>query len=314
MATVAQTTMEKRFSRLARILMTFQESDTVSTTLLSERLGMTPRTIQRDFRALRQAGFPVKERKKGYYTLDKDLVRNLEEYTDVELALIVALKELVSQLGSPFEKAANDILGRIYDYSTCRPVFVKLDGSVRLNSRLLDRIIKAIKATRQVIFQYTVHSPYTVTADPYRVAYFDGIWYLVASDLKDSKVKKYALDKIDDLRQLRTSFKRIPPDLDAILEKSMSIWFEGGQEMEVTVEVDADWAHYFQRRSIIPTQEVLDTRKDGSLVLRFVACSMEEVKVCLKPWIPHVRILEPGELRKEFLEEFKGWIGWQESV
>lgn len=96
------------------------------------------------------------------------------------------------------------------------------------------------------------------------------------TNLKDGIIKKYALDKI--------------------------------------IEVDAAWANYFRRRNILPVQETVESREDGSLVLGFLACSDEEIARCLKPWLPHVRILKPGYIGDLLPGDFRQWITWQSST
>ena len=73
--------------------------------------------------------------------MSKDLVKNLEVFDDTELALVVALKNIVGQLGQPFQKAADGVLDRLYDCVTTIPVFVKIDDAVPLDSALLNRIV-----------------------------------------------------------------------------------------------------------------------------------------------------------------------------
>ena len=304
----AQKAVTKRLFRLAHILKVFIEKEHVSTNVLCQVFGTTPRTIQRDLKALRESGFPIHEESRGSHRLDKSLLKNLDVYDEAELALIVALKDLVTHLGRPFEKAADSIFNRLCDYTDCRPVFVKIDEPVLLSRRLMDKIIKAIQSSRCVAFPYKDHA---VVTEPYRIAYFDGIWYLVARDTHDNIIKKYALDKITDLKIMRTSFKSIPKDLDEILERSVNIWFSGNRGMEVVIEVDAAWAEYFKRRHILPLQEIIENREDGSMLVRFMACSLEEVAVCLKPWLPHIRILKPETAKERFLADFKEWIAWQ---
>jgi predicted DNA-binding transcriptional regulator YafY len=138
--------------RLGQILRAFLEKESVTTAQLCAALGVNARTIQRDLRSLRDAGIAVHEEKKGVYSLDKDLFKELEVFDEIELSLIVALKDLVSQLGRPFEKAADALLGRICDYTACRPVYVKVDSGIQLSSRIMNRIVKAIQGGRQISF------------------------------------------------------------------------------------------------------------------------------------------------------------------
>ncbi|MBN2299111.1 MAG: WYL domain-containing protein [Deltaproteobacteria bacterium] len=118
---------------------------------------------------------------------------------------------------------------------------------------------------------------------------------------------------MEDIKLLKDSSRSVPPDLDDKLKKSTSIWFDDNQELEVVVEVDSSWAKYFTRRRVIPNQDIVEEREDGSLLLKFHASSVEEAQVCLKPCIPHVKIISPDNLRQIFVDEYKQWIVWQEG-
>ena len=315
MKTESRVAQKRRIIRVGKVLKAFLERETVTTAVLSRLLGVDARTIQRGLRALRDAGLPVHEEKKGTYSLRKDLIRygDLSLFDEGELALIVALKDLVSQLGAPFERAAEDILSRLCDYSACRPVYVKIEGGINLRTKVMNRLIDNIQMGRQVFFSYHGEHPHDVVAHPYRVAYYGGVWYLIARDTKDGVIKKYALDKISDVRRLKEAAAGMPADLDEILSRSVNVWFEKDRTIEVVVEVDAAWAHYFVRRGILPLQEIMEEKDDGSLIIRFLACSEEEIVMCLKPWLPHVRVIKPGYIRELLLEEFRQWIAWQGS-
>ena len=304
----------KRLMRLGQILRVFLEKDTVSTSWVCKELGVNARTIQRDFKALLAAGIPVHEVKKGYYELDKALFKDLEIFDDAELALIVALKDLVSQLGKPFERAADNLLDRICDYAACKPVYVKVESGTEISSKIMSRLIKAIQGSRQVSFYYQGSTSHDVTVDPYRIAYFDGVWYLVARDINDGIIKKYILYRMSDLKILRSTSKGVPKNLDDEMHKSVNIWFSGDRNKQVLIEVDAEWSHYFKKRWILPLQEIKEERDDGSLIVSFFACNEQEIAMCLKPWLPHVRIVAPDEIKSLVVEEYKEWIKWQQSV
>jgi len=311
----SQAVQKQRIIRVGKVLKAFLERETVTTPLLAKLLGVDVRTIQRDLKALKDAGLPIHEEKKGTYSLKKDLIKygDLSLFDESELALIVALKDLVSQLGAPFERAAEDILSRLCEYSACRPVYVRIEGGINLSTKIMNKLVDTIQMGRQVYFSYKKDEPHDVIAHPYRVAYFNGVWYLVARDTKDNIIKKYALDKISDIKRLKERAKGIPADLDEILSSSVNIWFEKDRTTEVVIEVDAQWSHYFIRRDILPLQEILEKRDDGSLTVRFLACSDEEIVMCLKPWLPHVRVVNPKDVRNQLVNEYKQWIEWQES-
>ena len=311
----SQAVQKQRIIRVGKVLKAFLERETITTPLLAQLLGVDVRTIQRDLKALKDAGLPIHEEKKGTYSLKKDLIKygDLSLFDESELALIVALKDLVSQLGAPFERAAEGILSRLCEYSACRPVYVRIEGGINLNTKTMNKLVDTIQMGRQVYFSYKKDEPHDVIAHPYRVAYFNGVWYLIARDTKDNIIKKYALDKISDVRRLKEKARGKPADLDEVLSRSVNVWFEKDRTTEVLIEVDAQWSHYFVRRDILPLQEIMEKRDDGSLLVRFLACSDEEVVMCLKPWLPHVRVLRPNNIRNRLTREFTIWLSWQTS-
>ncbi len=305
---------QTKLIRLGQILRIFMEKEKVSSSWLSKQFQTTPRTIQRDLLLLKESGFPLHELQKGSYQMSKDLVKNLEVFDDTELALVVALKNIVGQLGQPFQKAADRVLDRLYDCVTTMPVFVKIDDAVPLNGALLNRIVKAIRERKQVTFQYAADKgPHPVQMDPYRVVYFSGFWYLIGNEPATGILKRYALDRISDFRLLKTCCQDVPEDLDAVLQKSANIWFTEEQNLEVTVLIDAQVSHYFRRRKMFPTQEIKEERPDGSLVVTFRMGQYEAIRNILKSWIPHIVILEPEEFKKDFLADVKVWVKRQEK-
>ena len=293
-----QTGSQKRLNRLGKILKIFMEKGKVKPPYLVKTLQITLRTIQRDILLLRNSGFPISDSGRGFYELDKNLFKGYEIFDDTELALVVALKHLVNQLGEPFQKAADGIFNRLYQSSMALPVFVKIDESVNLDGSQLNRIIKAIREKKQVCFQYKVHSPYDVTLEPYKVAYFDGYWYLIGKDKHDDCIKKYALDKMKEMKMTKVCFKCPPETLDQELADAANVWFSANRNLEVSIIVDKECADYFRRRKVFPTQEILEEYQDGSMKVGYKVGHFEEIKTILKCWIPHIRILEPDSVQE----------------
>jgi predicted DNA-binding transcriptional regulator YafY len=306
---------QTKLVRLGQILRVFMEKERVSSTWLSKHFQTTPRTIQRDLLLLKESGFPLHEVQKGIHQMSKDLVKNLEVFDDTELALVVALKNIVGQLGQPFKKAADGVLDRLYECVTTMPVFVKIDDAVPLNSTLLNRTVKAIREKRQVGFQYAAgKGSHAVQLEPYRVVYFGGFWYLIGNEPATGILKRYALDKIGDFRLSKTFFKGVPEDLDNVLRSSANIWFAEEMNLEVTVLIDAQVSHYFKRRKMFPTQEIKEERPDGSLVVSFRVGRYEAIRDILKSWIPNIVILAPDDFKMSLIEDVKGWLKWQDGA
>ncbi|MGV8059203.1 MAG: helix-turn-helix transcriptional regulator [Smithellaceae bacterium] len=311
---IEENTPKKRLIRLGQILKIFMDKENVSTTLLSKHFCTTPRTIQRDILLLKRADFPLNELSRGNYQMDKTLFKNFEVFDETELALVIAIKNLVGQLGAPFQQAADDIFNKLYEDVTTSPVFIKIDDSVMLDKQQFNRIIKSIREKRQGIFQYEVFSPYEVTIEPYRVCFFNGFWYLVGKDLCGQEIKRYALDKIKDFKSQNNNFRCVPAQVDRMLKESGNIWFASERNIEVIVEVDKSCADYFRRRKVYPYQEIKEERSDGAIIVSFKVGSLEEIMNTIKIWLPYIKIIKPGELKNILLKDMKKWIAWQKEA
>ena len=306
--------LQSKLIRLGQILRIFMEKEKVASSWLADYFRTTPRTIQRDLLLLKESGFPLHEEKKGTYRLSRDLVKNLEVFDDTELALMVAMKNIVGQLGQPFQKAADDVLDRLYDNVASMPVFVKIDDAIPMDTSFINRMVKAIREKRQVGFQYGGNKgAHAVQMDPYRVVYYIGFWYLIGNEPATGILKRYALDRIRDLKLLKSGFKSIPEDLDSVLKGSANIWFSGEPNLEVKVLIDNKVSHYFKRRKMFPTQEIKEEKPDGSLLVTFRVGHYEAIRDILKSWIPHITILSPEAFRKNLLAEVKDWVTRQEA-
>jgi predicted DNA-binding transcriptional regulator YafY len=309
-----QKNTHKRLMRVGQMLKLFLEKERVTTATLSREFHTTARTIQRDLSFLKQCGFPVTEAGPGVYKLDKDIFKHFELFDENELALIVALKCAVSQLGQPFRKAADEVFNRLYQATGNQPVYIHVDESVPLDTKLMNRLLKAIRNRRRLSFHYASNkNSHPATVDPYRIVHYDGFWYLVAKEDGTGIVKRYALDKVNDLKMLAESFPAIPSNLDELLRRSANIWFTEERNLEVLIEVNPKAADYFKRRKIFPTQEIRETKPDGSLIVSLKVGHFGEVRETLKTWLPNVRVLAPAPIKAAFISELERWCRWQAS-
>ncbi|HQB28393.1 MAG: WYL domain-containing transcriptional regulator [Candidatus Methanofastidiosum sp.] len=298
--------------RIGQILRILMEKDHVSCNWLSKQFQTTTRTIQRDLYLLRISGFPVHETHKGVYGLKKDLLRHLEVFNDTELAIVIAIKDIVGQLGSPFQQAANNLLDRLYDADIQMPVFLKIDEPVTIDIPLFNKIVRAISQKKMVAFQYPKGKKnHDAIIEPYRIAYFNGFWYLLGNEVETRIIKRYALDKISDLKITAASFKNVPPDFDRLLKDSTSVWFTNKQDIEIVIMVDAERSHYFKRKKMYPTQKILEEKADGSIVVSYHVGDYHAIWNMIKSWIPYVAILKPEHLKEQLLKDVRKWIKWQ---
>ncbi|MCX7983021.1 MAG: transcriptional regulator [Syntrophales bacterium] len=285
---------QSKVMRLGRILKIMSEKDKLPIGWLSRHFDTTTRTIQRDIRLLKLAGFPIYQLGRGVYSMKKDLVKNMDVFDDTEMAMIIALKNVISQLGESFKKAADSILERLNDCMTGLPMFIKIEDTASVDGVLLGKVARAIVDRKEVSFSYRAKSgTHPVLMEPYRVVNFGCFWYLIGKEKESNVLKRYALDRINLFRLTKKRFYNIPQKLDSILHKSANIWFEEESELEVVILVENPASDYFKRKRIYLSQEIVKEHEDGSLTVKFQVGKYEAIRDFLKSWIPHILVIKP---------------------
>jgi len=269
-------------------------------------LGITVRSIQRYIEILRNSGLPILLGDvRGTYELSKEF--SLDYLSDEEYAVILLFRDLSEKMGSPMKDAAQRLLNKVLD-GRSGPVFLGIPGPEGIDDpETFKRLLKAILEEKVVSFTYKVYSPYTVEVKPYKMTFFDSFWYLLGEEVTTGEWKSYALDKIEGVKIGRKRFQ-MPRDVDRVVAESFNPWIRVQKRLRVMVETDPEISHYFLRKRLFPTQEIVEEKDDGSLIVEFRVGAIEEVEFFLKQWIPYIKVVEPVEFGRRLIEEYKAWI------
>jgi hypothetical protein len=81
------------------------------------------------------------------------------------------------------------------------------------------------------------------------------------------------------------------------LSNAQSIWFQDKPPDRVTVEFDAEVAHFFERKSIFPRQEIVRKEKDGKIVVSFDVHNDMDFREHIARWMPFFKVLSPDKYR-----------------
>jgi predicted DNA-binding transcriptional regulator YafY len=133
----------------------------------------------------------------------------------------------------------------------------------------------------------------------------DGFWNLRGYCRLRDGWRTFALDRVKAWQVLDRTFlpKILADDVGKQLSKGFGSYLDG-ESVKVVVRFSQVIRPYIERKIWHPTQENREA-SDGCLEVRFVTKGIEAVKYWLYRWIPHVRVIEPEELRVEMLGELR---------
>lgn len=192
-------------------------------------------------------------------------------------------------------------------------IFLEDVPSARMH---LSTVIGALKEYHPVTFSY---HPYTrvnpspgVTVEPYFLKIFRQRWYVTGRNVKEDKIKTYALDRMTEVNVLDTVTFSIPDDFDseAFVRDTFGIVFSHGDPKDVTLKADSRQAKYLRALPLHHSQQEMihDSYSLFHYRLRLTPDFVQEI-LSLGP---SVMVLSPPELRAMVVSSLKDTIALYE--
>jgi len=293
--------------------------------ILSEQIGVTQKTIQRDISFMqRDLGLPLHydNLRHGFFyegpVHDFPLLRISVE--DI-VALFLARKAIEPLQGSPLEAALRDSFRRLsstlageisFHWSDLDEVFSARDsGVVPADVALFEKVAKSILESAELRFDYRKidseeWEPRRL--QPYHLTEFDGGWYVIGYDPDRKARRTFALQRMRRIRLGKTRFLR-PADfsLSDHLGGSFGVWHnpsEQGMRRLIRLRFSGWAARLVSERRWHPSQQIEWT--DGSsegLIMTLELSSFEEIRRWILSWGTMAEVLSPPELRADLQEE-----------
>ena len=294
---------------------------------LTQELGVTKRTVQRDIEVLSEAGFPItSDMRNG--TVFWHLIEGFHAEAPISLTLTEQMalyfsKGLFKPLqGSPIYESLESAMQKIGSQLPAQSFkFLRgLGQGIAISSfgwkdySHSKEVIHAL--TRAVFHRFTVRilhrSPQREGAierdvDPYKLWYVNNGLYLVGHDHKEEDLRTFAVDRIQSAKLTNRRFE-IPPDFnfDEFQKTAFNvIW---GEPQEVKIRFSPSQAPYIRERTWHASQRI-ETEADGGLVLTLKVADLDEVKRWLIGFGAESEVCEPEALRNSIAGECERILG-----
>ncbi|MBU52671.1 MAG: hypothetical protein CL920_28575 [Deltaproteobacteria bacterium] len=289
---------------------------------LAEVEGCPVRTIYRDIADLEEAGFPLIQEKRGKRSLWKLAFHRGSPQVPFTYSEIYALclgrglmrllegTDFYDSICSAFEKIRSTlppgVLEHLEAFESNVIVRTGTSQNFSLFSDLIHQINGAIDENSRIEILYFSpgnNAEIKRKVDPYRLWIQDGAMYLTGyCHLRDG-IRTFNLARIRRLDKLEESFEEVPDfDIDAYLADGFRTMT--GEVMEIELLFDPQVKHVASEKIWHPTQEVIEN-EDGSVVLRFQAGGMKEIKTWILGFGPKIQVLKPEKLREAVANDIK---------
>jgi predicted DNA-binding transcriptional regulator YafY len=294
----------------------------------AEELGARRRTVDRDFRVLEGAGFPltsaVDGRRARWRILDGYSHRLQLSLSWTELIALMTARQMVSSLsGTLLHEGAASALEKIratlpkglseHFRASQHLVSAAQNGRDYFSRRKIVReLVEAIEKQQTIVARYRSRiSPRQGRSaerklDPLHLRVAEDGLYLLARCHRNREVKSFFVDRFDTVRLEGVAFA--PPvgfDPEELLAPSLGMW--NGRPRKVRFTVTTGLAVLLLERKLHPTQ-LAQRRSDGSVDVRLDVALGPPLIAYLTSLGDAVSGIEPRELRAAVLREHESAI------
>jgi predicted DNA-binding transcriptional regulator YafY len=287
---------------------------------------VTTRTIRRDLQALEEAGFPLFDDKgrddgKTRWLVNGQAFKGLSAGLTVsELCALYFSRTLVESLsGTPFrddvesafEKLSSALTPHMRQFLDQLPrvIATKGDPARRKDDPKQQRLIaRALEATLQLrqanILYHSKSSERTKTylVHPYRLAFAQGVLYLLAYVPEYGEVRTFAVERLQELSLLEERFTPIEDLPDTAFPHSLGV--HSGPPERVEIEFQPAAADYVRSREWHASQQLRDDAA-GRLLMTLDVCLDRALRSWILSFGPFARVVAPAALAKEIAEQFE---------
>lgn len=302
---MAKKDYDKTLTRLIGILTKLSNYEYPTTKELAQEYNVTLRTIQKDIKE-HLCYFPIIRRSDYKYMFTDGFSMKQTSLTNDEM---IFLNLALSQFNDvdDIDKIKASIYKKIINKKLYTPYYIKQDDleDIDIDSPFISQLESFIQEREIVNITFT---NVTKTLELYKIAAFDGFWYLFAKDLEDNRVKTFYLSHIKKMTSLGTYHKTSNQMIEDVLNRVHSAFFTDGNSFKVLIKVYPKVSQYFKSRDFLTSQEIVKENEDGSLLVRFEVTHDEDIDNIIKSWLPDIEVLEPKRYKEKILQELQEYI------
>lgn len=285
---------------------------------VAEEFEVSAKTIQRDIDFMRdQLTLPIEYHptRHGFFYANAVAQFPMITVSQGELvALLVAQKAVEQYRGTAFEKplhaAFEKLVSSLGDeasvslHELSEAVSFRSAGVPQAQIKVFELLADAVMFSQTVEFDYLslrVNKPERRCVEPYHLACINNQWYLIAKDKARDSLRTFALPRIAEAKNLKTSFQR-PANFSAaeMLSGSFSA-FEAGKTEKIRIRFDAFAARLVSERQWHKSQR-MQKNPDGSGELTMQVGVAPDLESWILGWGGHAEVLAPPSLRQRIAE------------
>lgn len=292
---------ERLAYRLSDIIIRLNNGERLNIDTLTQDYQVCTRTLKRDFQE-RLAMLDFSDSGPVFYQLSPNRVGYLNLTEIKRFANFASVQDLLPKIDRQFfyDKLNQSIVIKGFDYE-----------NIQARTQEFNLINQAIRDCRIITFDYQkVRKQSSENAkkhyhlEPYHLLNKNGIWYVIGRH--DAQTRNFCFTQISNLCVTDKTFD-CDEQIKAGLINTDSLFFDNHIN-EIVLQVSAKVAGYFERRDLLPNQELIRKLDNGDLLLACRQVHPREVIPIVQYWLPHIKIISPSTVQEQMEKVLKSYV------
>lgn len=295
---------ERLAYRLSDIIIRLNNGERLNINSLAEDYQVCTRTLKRDFQE-RLAMLDFSDSGPVFYKLSSNRVGYLNLTEIRRFANFASVQDLLPKIDRQFfyDKLNQSIVIKGFEYENIQ---ARTQEFNLINQAIKDCLIITFdyQKIRQQTNQVTQNPKKHYHLAPYHLLNKNGIWYVVGR--RDTQTRNFCFTQMSNLSVTDKTFD-CDEQIKADLINTDSLFFDNHIN-EIVLQVSAKVAGYFERRDLLPNQELIRKLDNGDLLLACRHVHPREVTPIVQYWLPHIRIISPLDVQGQMERILKSYL------
>lgn len=172
----------------------------------------------------------------------------------------------------------------------------------------------AIKYQKYTFIEYPIENKIKkLQVKPYKIIFINENFYIACEiETEELEFAMYRISKIKSIEdnskqfQINPEIKDFIKDIQTPFPKYKSNYKD--HLIDIILEVDSEKEYFFSAKKHLKSQEKLEKKENGNLLVKFRVTQEKEVEELIKQWIPYVKVIKPLTLKKKIEDELKEYL------
>lgn len=171
-----------------------------------------------------------------------------------------------------------------------------------------------IKFGKCIIVEYPKDGEMIKTeVKPYKIVFINENFYLACEvEHENYMFTMYRISKINTVEETKKTFQKNKELIEFIsdIQTPFATYVPDYKRFlkDIQLEVDSEKASYFKAKKHLKSQEIIEEKENGNIIVNYKVTKDLEVDSLIKSWLPYVKVIKPIALKKKIENELKEYL------